>query len=229
MRTVAIITARGGSKRIPKKNIREFCGKPIITYSIEAAIKSAVFDEIMVSTDSEEIADIARKYGAKVPFMRSEKTSNDFATSSDVLCEVVEMYEAMGQQFDYGCCIYPTAPFISADKLKIAINTIIENKSDSLIPVVAFSFPPLRGVVVENGRIRMKWPEYTNTRSQGLEKMYHDCGQFYVFNIEKFKVNRSFWSGDVSYIEIPEMEVQDIDTEEDWKIAELKYKLLNSK
>lgn len=227
MKSIAIITARGGSKRIPRKNIKEFCGKPIIAYSIEAALKSGAFDEVMVSTDSEEIAEIAKQYGAKVPFMRSEETSNDYATSSDVLCEVIARYEEMGMNFDYGCCIYPTAPFITADKLINAMRTIEENKSDSLIPVVAFSFPPLRGVVVENERIHMKWPEYTNSRSQDLEKIYHDCGQFYAFNIQKFKNNKSFWAGDVSYIEIPEAEVQDIDTLEDWELAEIKYKFLN--
>lgn len=227
MKAIAIITARGGSKRIPKKNIKEFCGKPIIAYSIEAALQSGIFDEVMVSTDSEEIAQIAKEYGAKVPFMRSEETSNDYATSSDVLCEVISKYEELGETFDYGCCIYPTAPFISADKLRSAMDTIEKNQSDSLIPVVAFSFPPLRGVVVENNRIHMKWPEFTNSRSQDLEKMYHDCGQFYAFDVNKFKINKSFWAGDVSYIEIPETEVQDIDTLEDWEIAEIKYKMLN--
>lgn len=228
MKTIAIITARGGSKRIPQKNIKEFCGKPIIAYSIEVALESGAFDEVMVSTDSEEIARIAKEYGATVPFMRSEETSNDYATSSDVLCEVINRYKEMGKHFDYGCCIYPTAPFITSDKLTRAMQTIKENNSDSLIPVVAFSFPPLRGVVVENDRIHMKWPEYTNSRSQDLEKIYHDCGQFYAFNVDKFMENKSFWKGDVSYIEIPELEVQDIDTPEDWELAELKYKFCKS-
>lgn len=227
MKTIALITARGGSKRIPKKNIKEFCGKPIIAYSIEAALQSGLFDEVMVSTDSEEIRDIALKYGAKVPFLRSAETSSDYATSSDVIMEVVNRYEEMGIHFDYGCCIYPTAPFVTAARLAEAMNKIIDTKADSLIPVVQFSFPPLRGVVMNGDRITMKWPEFTNSRSQDLEKIYHDCGQFYAFNVEAFKKNKSFWAGDVASIEIPEVEVQDIDTNEDWELAELKYKYLH--
>lgn len=227
MKTIALITARGGSKRIPKKNIKEFCGKPIIAYSIEAALQSGLFDEVMVSTDSEEIRDIAHKYGAKVPFLRSAETSSDYATSSDVIMEVVNRYEEMGIHFDYGCCIYPTAPFVTAARLAEAMNKIIDTKADSLIPVVQFSFPPLRGVVMNGDRITMKWPEFTNSRSQDLEKIYHDCGQFYAFNVEAFKKNKSFWAGDVASIEIPEVEVQDIDTNEDWELAELKYKYLH--
>ncbi len=223
MKSLAIITARGGSKRIPRKNIKDFLGKPIIAYSIEAALESGVFDEVMVSTDDEEIAAIARKFGASVPFMRSEATSNDYATSADVINEVIEKYKENKEYFDIVCCIYPTAPFLTGDKLREAYNTLIKTKVDSVIPVTEFSFAPLRGMVIENGIIRYKWPEYAQMRSQDLEKMYHDAGQFYLFTIDIFKREKRMVAGNTSAIIIPETEVQDIDTEEDWNIAEIKY------
>lgn len=226
MKAIAIITARGGSKRIPKKNIKNFCGKPIIAYSIEAALESGVFEEVMVSTDSEEIAEIARKYGAKVPFMRSEKTSGDYATTTDVLLEVIDIYSQMGRNFDFGCCIYPTAPFVTADKLINAMNQIQSSDADSLVPIVRFSFPPQRSVVLEGDKVAFKWPENITARSQDLEAMYHDCGQFYFFKIKPFVETGDFWAGKVTHIEVPEMEVQDIDNEEDWKLAEVKYKYI---
>ena len=142
MSKVAIITARGGSKRIPKKNIKQFCGKPIIAYSIEAAVKSQMFDEIMVSTESDEIADIARQYGASVPFMRSAENADDFADTTDVLLEVLECYKKTGREFDEFCCIYPTAPFITAEKL-IQSHKLLENEEVyNVVPMVPFSFPP---------------------------------------------------------------------------------------
>ena len=155
MRNIAIITARGGSKRIPRKNIKEFCGKPIICYSIEAALESGVFDTVMVSTDDEEIAQIAKEAGAEVPFFRSEATSNDYAGTADVLKEVLDTYADMGQTFDYGCCIYPTAPFVTGQKLRVAMDKLIKiNTTDqsiaqteyatTVMPVVAYSFPPQR-------------------------------------------------------------------------------------
>ena len=143
MASIAIITARGGSKRIPKKNIKEFCGRPIIAYSIEAAINSNVFDEVMVSTDDEEIARIAKEYGAKVPFLRSEESANDFATTADVISEVLEEYEKLGRSFESFTCIYPTAPFVTDRKLKEASKLFLDSKSDGLMTVVPFSFPPL--------------------------------------------------------------------------------------
>ena len=151
MKSIAIITARGGSKRIPGKNIKPFLGKPIIAYSIEAALKSGLFDEVMVSTDSEEIADIARAYGANVPFMRSEATSNDYAGTGDVLREVLSEYEKRGQVFDRMCCIYPTAPFVTAEKLRAAAATFENSGADSLTPVVQFSYPPQRAFVIRDG------------------------------------------------------------------------------
>ena len=226
MKTVAIITARGGSKRIPRKNIKEFCGKPILTYSIEAALKSGLFDTVMVSTDDKEIAEIGKKYGAEVPFYRSEKTANDFATTNDVLLEVLEEYEKRGQHFDVACCIYPTAPFITAEKIKDATEKLMESDADTLIPVVSFSYPPQRAMVIENGRLVFKYLQYIDSRSQDLEKHYHDVGQFYVFRTEAFKVNKKLMLGNILPYEISEMEVQDIDTQTDWEIAEMKYRIL---
>lgn len=225
---IAIITARGGSKRIPKKNIKEFCGKPIIAYSIEAALKSDIFDEVMVSTDSEEIADIARQYGANVPFMRSAKTSDDYATTSDVIMEVLEKYQEMGQTFDYICCIYPTAPFVTPDKLKEAMSIMEKNDVVEVMPVVQFSYPPQRCFVIgDDNYMKYKYEEYMQSRSQDLEKQYHDAGQFYVYDADKYVKLSGKISGGIMPIIVSELEVQDIDNEDDWKIAELKYKLMN--
>lgn len=228
-KNIAIITARGGSKRIPRKNVKEFLGKPILAYSIEAAISSGVFEEIMVSTDDEEIAQIAKEYGAHVPFIRSEETSNDHATTTDVLLEVINEYKKRGQEFEYLCCIYPTAPFVTGEKLREAMDIIKKTDSDSLLPVVKFSFPPQRCLVVEKACVSYKWPEYMNTRSQDLEPFYHDCGQFYCMNCERFlATGKVFTDNTYAYI-CPETEVQDIDNAEDWEIAEMKYKIMIKK
>ena len=223
MKNIAIITARGGSKRIPKKNIKEFCGKPIIAYSIEAAINSGMFDEVMVSTDSQEIADIAIQYGANVPFLRSEATSNDFATTKDVLMEVLDEYKKRGKKFDVMCCIYPTAPFITDIKLKNAMEMLEGSDADWLMPVVAYSFPPQRAMVIREGNLEYQYPEYRNTRSQDLEPVYHDCGQFYVYRTDVF-VGEKEGTGKLIPLEMPEEETQDIDNMSDWVLAEIKYK-----
>lgn len=226
MGNIAIITARGGSKRIPHKNIKEFCGKPIIAYGIEAAISSGIFEEVMVSTDSEEIAKIARQYGAKIPFMRRDKTSNDFATTADVLTEVLEDYKVMGKQYDYFACIYPTAPFVTAFKLTDAMNSLKKDGAEALISVVRFSFPPQRGFVINNGTIQYQYPQFERTRSQDLEPIYHDCGQFYLCSCEAFmKKHTLIQQRTIPYV-IGEEEVQDIDTISDWNIAEAKYRVL---
>lgn len=229
IRRLAVITARGGSKRIPKKNIREFCGKPIIGYSIQAAKDAGVFDTVMVSTDSEEIAAIAKQEGAEVPFLRSEETSGDFATTSDVILEVLLQYEARGEVFDEVCCIYPTAPFVTGEKLKDAVNVMEEKKYDSVMPVTPFSFPPLRGMVLDGDKISYKWEKYEDYRSQDLETIYHDCGQFYVLNTDVFKQTKKLVTKNTGAIEISELEMQDIDNEIDWKLAELKYELLRER
>lgn len=226
MKTLAMITARGGSKRIPRKNVMPFCGEPIITYSIKAALESGIFDEVMVSTDDEEIAGIARAAGAKVPFMRSEETSNDFATTNDVIMEVLKEYEKRGQKFDLACCIYPTAPFVTAGKLRLAEAKLSESDADTLIPVVRFSYPPQRALVNEEGFLRFRMPEYLESRSQDLESWYHDAGQFYFFRTDRFAVNRKLMVGKILPLEVDEVEVQDIDTLTDWRLAELKYKMM---
>ena len=228
MKSVAIITARGGSKRIPRKNIKEFCGKPILAYSIEAALTSGIFDTVMVSTDDEEIAEIAKRYGAEVPFYRSEKTANDYATTNDVLLEVLEEYEKRGEHFELACCIYPTAPFVTAQKLKAAVDQLNASDADTLIPVVSFSYPPQRAMIVKDGRLVFEYPQYLDSRSQDLEPHYHDVGQFYVFRTESFQKNRKLMIGNILPMVISEMEVQDIDNQTDWEIAEMKYRLMKN-
>ena len=195
MKKIAIITARGGSKRIPRKNIREFCGKPILAYSIEAAVKSGIFDTVMVSTDDEEIAAVAKRYGAEVPFYRSAETANDFATTNDVLLEVLAEYERRGEKFDLGVCIYPTAPFVTAEKLRSAVEQLEQSDADTLIPVVAFSYPPQRAMIVKDGKLVFEYPEYLDSRSQDLVPHYHDVGQFYVFRTEAFRRNQKLMVG----------------------------------
>lgn len=227
-KAIAIITARGGSKRIPKKNIKEFCGKPIIAYSIQAALDSGVFDEVMVSTDSEEIAGIARQYGANVPFMRSKKTSGDFATTAEVLSEVLDEYEKRGETFTYMCCIYPTAPFVTGEKLTIAMNDLKIQGAIMAMPVVAFSYPPQRGYIIEDGIMNMKWKENFSKRSQDLEKMYHDAGQFYMFDVKEYIKRKGIIYEDIVPIVVDELEVQDIDNDTDWKLAEIKYKIMKN-
>lgn len=224
---IAIIPARGGSKRIPGKNIREFLGKPVISFSIKAAIDSGIFDEVMVSTDSEKIADVAREYGAKVPFMRSEKTSDDFSTTSDVLLEVLGDYDNLGKSFECLSCIYPVAPFVTASKLSKAYKTLKELDADALVPIVQFSYPPMRSLVIENKFLKMKWPENYNTRSQDLEAIYHDSGQFYFVRTEAFMKEKRLLCKKTVPMILSELEVQDIDNEDDWKLAELKFQLIN--
>lgn len=227
MKSIAIITARGGSKRIPGKNIKPFLGKPIIVYSIEAARNSGVFDEVMVSTDSEEIAEVARQYGAAVPFMRSEQNADDHATTADVIAEVIRQYEEQGIHYEVFCCIYPTAPFITKEILRDAWQQLSANDAaDAAVPVVRFSFPPQRGFVVQNGELAYKWPEYRSSRSQDLEPFYHDAGQFYVVRTDAFYREHTVVPAHTIPIVLPETRVQDIDNIEDWEIAEIKYQRL---
>ena len=228
---IAIIPARGGSKRIPKKNIKDFVGKPIIAYSIEAALEAGVFDEVMVSTDSEEIAQVARAYGAKVPFMRASDLADDMTTSDDVLLDVLKRYEEQGKSFKYMACIYATAPFVTADALRNAMKVMKEHEGmTQLIPMAPFSYPPQRcHVIKDNGEAVFKYPEYITTRSQDLEQMYHDIGQYYIYDVDRFVEAKGLvYEGLVPLI-VDAFTAQDIDTEQDWKIAEMKYTFLNSK
>lgn len=226
MSNIAIIIARGGSKRIPRKNIRDFCGKPIIAYSIEAALKSDIFNEVMVSTDDEEIKEIALRYGAKVPFLRSERTSNDLAATHEVLIEVIKEYQKISQDFEYACCLYPTAPFVTNKKLILAYKLLTEKGAQAVYPVIPFSFPPQRGIVIRDGMAKFVYPENEFVRSQDLDTMYHDCGQFYFLKTEELLKQKKLILENTIPIVVSELEAQDIDNKEDWKLAELKYQYL---
>ena len=226
---LAVITARGGSKRIPRKNIKLFCGKPIIEYSIEAALDSGVFQEVMVSTDDEEIARIAKNAGAMVPFLRSKENSGDMAMTHEVLIEVLRQYQEQGIQFDKVCCIYPTAPFLTAEKLQESMEKLEQAQADGVVPVVRYSFPPQRCFVMEAGLVEYKWPENRLKRSQDLDPWYHDCGQFYLMRVEPFLQQKSMVLQKTVPVIMDEIEVQDIDTLEDWRLAEVKYKLMHQK
>lgn len=222
---LAMITARGGSKRIPKKNIKDFCGKPILCYSIEAAKEAGIFDTIMVSTDDEDIAKIAKAAGAEVPFFRSPETANDYASTDDVIMEVLKAYQERGQEFDSFCCIYPTAPFLSGARLCHAMEMLRD--ADSVMPVVPFSYPPQRGLFISpNGFVERQFPEYAATRSQDLAPIYHDCGQFYACRTKAFLLAGTTDVKRLVPLVLTELEVQDIDTTGDWEIAELKYQIL---
>ena len=229
IRTIAVITARGGSKRIPGKNIREFCGKPIITYTIQAALSAGIFEEVMVSTDDEKIAEIAGEAGAAVPFFRSADTANDYANTTDVMLEVLEAYRKLGKEFDVACCLYPTAPFVTAKKLTDAFKIMQDKQAESLLPVVHYSFPPQRSVVKCGDYLSFKWPEHMFTRSQDLEPFYHDAGQFYFIRVKDFLEQKRLIMTKTVPFELPDLEVQDIDTEEDWEIAEVKYRVMQKK
>ena len=225
---VAIITARGGSKRIPGKNIRAFMGKPMLVYAVEAALQSGLFREVMVSTDDEEIARIAREAGA-VPFMRSAETANDFATTDDVLMEVLETYEKRGETFDYMACIYPTAPFVTAEKLTEAMKLLVEKKAAGVMPVVRYSFPPQRGMAIRDGKLVYCYPENAMKRSQDLEPVYHDSGQFYCYHVERYRACRGDLPDGYYPIVVPEAEVQDIDNPSDLELAEMKFRMMQRK
>jgi N-acylneuraminate cytidylyltransferase len=229
-KVVAIITARGGSKLIPRKNIKPFLGQPIIKYSIEAAIRSNLFSEVMVSTDDKEIAEISIKYGAKVPFFRSAKNSDDHTSTADVIVEVLLEYKERGKEFDYAFCIYPTAPFVTVAKLKEALQLLENSGADSVLPVTCFNYPIQRGLKIEkDGRLKMIWPENMNASSQDLIPVYHDCGQFYCLKVTNFLSQKKLFAENTRPIIVSELEVQDIDNEEDWKMAEIKYQVMNKK
>lgn len=225
MKKIAIIPARGGSKRIPRKNIKDFLGKPIITYSIEVALSSGLFDEVMVSTDDEEITTIAKEAGAAVPFLRSKEASDDHATTFAVIREVLDSYKMQGRTFDYVCCIYPTAPLLSVDSLNDAFNMLASKEYSCVFPVVAYSYPVLRSLNFEGDFIKMVWPENENKRSQDLPTFYHDAGQFYFFKPEPILQQKKLWVKNSGAVILTEECVQDIDNEVDWQLAELKFKL----
>lgn len=223
MKNLCIIPARGGSKRIPRKNVKPFLGKPMLAYSIETAKKTGLFDEIMVSTDDMEIASVARQYGANVPFMRTEETANDFATTADVLIEVISKYKELGQEYDNFCCFYATAPLVQSKDVVSAFEMLQQSDFTCVYPIVQFSYPIWRCLdLAEDGTMKRHWPEYENSRSQDLPKEYHDSGTFYWYK------TKEWMSGDIKIggIVVDETSVQDIDNEIDWKLAEMKYELL---
>lgn len=224
MSNLAIIPARGGSKRIPRKNVKLFMGKPIIAYSIENAILTNLFDEVMVSTDDPEIVEVAKQYGASVPFLRTESTANDYATLADVIAEVITMYSNQGKHFDHVCCLLATCPLVKSEYISEAYNKLISSDFITVYPVVQFSYPIFRSLKMdENGGVDWNWPEYAKTRSQDLQPSYHDSGTFYWHKIGEWMEGKRRGGGIVMDEEL----VQDIDTEQDWKLAELKFKVLN--
>lgn len=226
MHKLAIIPARGGSKRIPRKNVKDFRGMPVIAYSILAALRSGCFDRVMVSTDDPEIAEVARRYGAEVPFMRSASTANDYATTADVIREVLREYAERGEEFDIFACIYATAPFITPRRLREGMKLIESGRAQAAFTCVEYSYPIQRSLRIgEEGKIAMRYPEYAAARSQDLEKTYHDAGQFYLSTVKAFEQCGSLWGPDTLPIILSELEVQDLDTPTDWRLAEMKFAL----
>ena len=223
-KVIAIIPARGGSKRIPNKNIKLFAGQPIISYSIKAAQKTNLFDRIIVSTDSEEIAEVAKFYGAEVPFVRPVELSDDFTLTIPVLLHALSWLKDHAYATNYFCCIYATAPFIKSAYIKKGLDLIKNANATVAFSVTTFPYPIFRALKIDKNRhIRMFWPEHENSRSNDLPEAYHDAGQIYWGNTEKFIGTKTFFSPDTIPIVIPRYLVQDIDTPEDWETAEKMY------
>lgn len=225
MANLCIIPARGGSKRIAGKNIKDFHGKPMIYYPIINALKSGIFDEVMVSTDSEEIASVAKTYGASVPFIRSASTSNDFATTAEVLLEVLEQYRSSGSDFENVCCLYPCTPLLSPENLIEGKNKLESENLDSVFSITRFDFPIQRALKISKNQIKFLDEEHVLTRSQDLIDYYHDAGQFYWLNTEAFLKNKAIMQKKTGFVLLDNMDCQDIDNLSDWKLAECKYKM----
>lgn len=230
MGRIAIIPARGGSKRIPRKNLRNFCGRPIIAYAIEAALKAGCFDEVMVSTDDEEIREVSLSLGASVPFLRSAELSTDMAPTAKVWVEVLDEYSRRGMECDIAASILPTAPFVTPEKLRVIMEKMESDETlDAIMPVVAYAPPIQRALRLRDGNLEMIWPEHRFARSQDLEPAYHDAGQYYAFRADSVRKYQSLRHGKLGAIVTSPLEVHDIDTEEDWVIAEMKYRLFQGK
>ena len=224
---VAIIPARGGSKRLPGKNIRSFLGKPIIAYSIEAALASSLFEKVLVSTDSEEIAEIAIEYGAVTPFLRPIELSDDQTATAPVIEHALNWFREQGDKIDYACCIYATAPFIQLDYLNRGFDLLVQENCASTYSVTSFPFPIFRACKInENGSLEMFWPENELARSQDLPEAYHDAGQFYWLHVDRFLQQKKLYASDSKPVILPRHLVQDIDTLEDWVRAEYMYKAI---
>jgi len=224
---VAIIPARGGSKRIPRKNIREFCGKPMIAWSIEAARTADCFDRVIVSTEDSEIAEVAREWGAEVPFHRPEELANDYAGTVAVMQHAVEWLQANGEDPETVCCLYATAPFVSASDLSRGEELLQEQGSSYALSVTSFPFPIQRAVrITESGRLAMFQPEYRNVRSQDLEEAYHDAAQFYWGRASAWQGGEPLFGEGTVPVVLPRHRVQDIDTPEDWERAERMFRAM---
>jgi pseudaminic acid cytidylyltransferase len=222
---VAVIPARGGSKRIPRKNIKPFCGKPMIAWSIEAALQSGCFEQVIVSTDDKEIADVARQYGADVPFMRPAELSDDHTGTIPVIAHAIEQLSRQGAAPQQVCCIYATAPFITPQDLQRGLELLMTNSCDYAFSVTSYPFPIQRAIrITQSGRVEMFRPEQFAMRSQDLEEAYHDAGQFYWGRTAAWLTGRPIFSPDAVPVILPRHQVQDIDTLEDWQRAELMFK-----
>ncbi|MFA7383730.1 MAG: pseudaminic acid cytidylyltransferase [Desulfurivibrionaceae bacterium] len=227
---VAIIPARGGSKRIPGKNIKPFAGKPMIVYSIEAALQSRLFDRIIVSTDSEQIAAVARQVGAETPFVRPVELADDFTTTADVILHALEWLGEHGAgEADHTCCLYATAPFVHPSFLRQGFDLLLQSGAASVFTVTSYQAPIHRALKIEeDGHLAMVWPEYELTRSQDLPECYHDAGQFYWLDTRRFFADKKIYSHDARPLILPRYLVQDIDTPEDWLMAEAMYMALRA-
>lgn len=220
---LAVIPARGGSKRIPRKNLKPFCGRPIIAYSIGAALDSGLFDHVIVSTDDPEIAEVSRRFGAETPFVRPPELADDHATTIEVIRHAITASEeALGREVGIACCLYATAPFVDPRSLAAGFEALIAAPTAAFaVPLTTFAFPIHRAVVVrEDGTIAMLWPEHQKTRSQDLPEAYHDAGQFYWGRRPGFFRHDGFFGPHAVPVLLPRKRVQDIDTEEDWAFAE---------
>lgn len=227
---IAIIPARGGSKRIPRKNIRVFHGKPIIAYSIEAAKASRCFDHIIVSTDDSEIAEVAKRYGAEVPFIRPSSLADDFSTTLDVIKHAINWCKENKMEIENVCCIYATAPFLLPKYIQQGLKSLSQNHVKYTFGATSFSFPIQRAIKLNgSNQVDMFQPEYEHTRSQDLEEAYHDAGQFYWGTIESYLEGAPFFSRHSIAIKLPRERVNDIDTLEDWNFAEILYSVLDHK
>jgi pseudaminic acid cytidylyltransferase len=226
---LAVIPARGGSKRIPRKNIKPFCGKPMIAWSIEVALQSGCFDQIVVSTDDAEIAEVARRYGAQVPFMRPVELADDHTGTTAVIAHGIEWFVARGQVPAQVCCLYATAPFVSADDLRRGLAVLTETGCDYSFSVTSYAFPIQRAIRINPaGRIEMFNSEHFNKRSQDLEEAYHDAGQFYWGRVDAWQQGKMIFSPAAVPVLLPRHRVQDIDTPEDWTRAEWMFKALQT-
>ena len=226
---IAIIPARGGSKRIPRKNIKLFCAKPMIAWSIEAALQSGCFDQVIVSTDDHEIAEVARQYGATVPFMRPAELSDDHTGTVPVIQHAIEWVNAQGQSVEQACCLYATAPFVSAEDIKRGLDILNATQSDYAFSVTSYAFPIQRAIRLnDEGRVQMFNPEHFNTRSQDLEEAFHDAGQFYWGTADAWLKGRMIFGAGSVPVPLPRHRVQDIDTPEDWVRAEWLFKAMQA-